>query len=140
MTARLLWKIIPLIILVWASYANTNRLMTLYNSMKKAVMIQMTETEIRIIGKAVSSEYLYSNRLPDPDNFTQWMKNRVNPRKKRKRPVYVDCFGKNYIFSKGFNNEFTIISRGPDKKINTRDDIKVKFSTKMSDEDNSPSN
>ncbi|GEM_PF-2362237 len=139
MIARILWKIVPLIILVWAFYANTNKFMTLYKSLKKSVNIQMTEAEIKIMGKAVVAEYQYSSKLPEQDTFIQWLKSHTKPKKNRKKQIGVDYFGQKYIFSRGFNDQFTIISKGPDKKINTRDDIKVKFSTKMGLEDTSPS-
>jgi len=139
LTARILWKIVPLIILIWAFYANANRFMTLYYSLRKAVYVQMTESEIKVIGKAITAEYQYSNKLPESDSFTKWMKNRIDQSKKRKRAVGTDYFGQYYLFSRGFNDEFTITSRGPDKKLNTRDDIKVKFSAKMGTDDTSPS-
>ncbi|MDQ7824956.1 MAG: hypothetical protein RDV48_19305 [Candidatus Eremiobacteraeota bacterium] len=139
MTGRILWKIVPLIILVWACYANTSRFMKLYNSMKKAVYVQMTETEIQLIGRNILTEYQYTGKLPKSDNFIPWLKKRFTPKKRRKRPIGVDYFGQKYLFVNNFNEEFIIISKGPDKKLRTRDDIKGEFSIKESPSGTSPS-
>ena len=119
----IIWRVIPILLIVlmfvhigYYLYSNTGEILT--SEKIYVTRLNMNELKKNIINFTKN----YENSVAIKDKIVDLMNNNSK--------ISSDSWGNKFIVRRLTINNWIIISRGPDGKLGTKDDIKMMFSSK----------
>lgn len=111
-------KALPALIAAGGVYASTQETNPLIDY-AKAVMVQY---EMSTMSRFITYNAIGKNIVPTSRNFTEYLRESMQS----SRDPALDMWDEPYIFERD-GRDCAVVSKGPDKKRGTEDDIRVEF-------------
>ena len=121
--SRLIWRLMPIIVLVWATRTGTVEWGKYFKETKGVVQGVATQMELNAIAAMVQLNIQTDGNPPTSRNFSSWLRRNM---KSKGKSGDKDHFGKPYRLRET-KGGLVLISAGTDGRYGTKDDLEKRI-------------